>query len=116
MLSWLDFRGYSAAALSIGLLMFFIGFSEPGREYILFPSDYIYYIFGLVGALLVGHGLFVLYKRSLHRERRRNRLTNSMIDYFRSGTGVAGLPDLVTEGEEIQQYSYRSLIGDNNGD
>lgn len=105
-LGWLDFSRYPAAAISIGLLMFAIGFTTIGRAYVIFPHVAIYDIIGLIGAGLVAHGLITLYRKGQRKDRREERLTNSIEDYLESADSESGLPDIATEGQELRRASY----------
>lgn len=104
-LSWMDFSKYSAAAISIGLVMFAIGFTTVGRKYVLFP-EYMHYLFGAIGVGLVAHGLYVLRQKGQRKERREERFTKSIEDYLKSADSESGLPDIATEGQELGSVSY----------
>jgi len=112
-LGWLDFGGYSAAAISIGLLMFFIGYTVPGRSYVLLPYGSLYYLIGAIGILLIFHGLLSLYRdRQLRHERQRQeeRLMESKVDYLQASSIESDYASIANEDEELPEISFEQSL------
>lgn len=110
---WLDFSGYSAAAISLGLLMCFTGLTVPGRAFVLLPHVFLYYLIAVVGILLISHGLYCLHcerQQRQQRQRQEERLLESKVDYLKAATPESGLADLVNEDEELPEISFEQSL------